>query len=314
MELRQLRYFLSLAEELHFGRAARREHIGQPALSLQVARLEAELGVKLFERTSRRVHLTEAGKSILHHTRLAVRHSEAALQVARLAGKGQRGCLRLSYAQGADCGDAVEFVASFQRLRPDIRLELRVDYENSILDGIRSGTTDVGVLWATPDPPEGVTVVGLFTEEVVVAVSRSHHLAGERFVGGEELLREPLILPPRQQAPAIWALVFAQLATSALLPAEVREEPSWAAMVRAVSREGGGVGLLPSCAAAYLAAEDVVYLPCYRPPLALCLGLAWREQDSSPILQAFVNHCRSDARSRRRAPSESELPLPAVVG
>lgn len=313
MELRQLRYFLSLAEELHFGRAARREHIGQPALSLQVARLEAELGVKLFERTSRRVHLTEAGKSILHHTRLAVRHAEAALQIARLAGKGQRGCLRLSYAQGADYGDAVELVASFQRLRPDIRLELRVDYENGILDGIRSGTTDVGVLWATPDPPEGVTVVGLFTEEVVVAVSRSHHLAGEGFVGGEELLRERLILPPRQQAPAIWALVFAQLATSALLPAEVREEPSWAAMVRAVSREGG-VGLLPACAASYMAIDDVVYLPCYRPPLSLCLGLAWREQDTSPILQAFVNHCRSDAQTRRRTPPEPELALPVVVG
>lgn len=313
MELRQLRYFLSLAEELHFGRAARREHIGQPALSLQVARLESELGVKLFERTSRRVHLTDAGKSIIHHTRLAVRHAEAALQIARLAGKGQRGTLRLSYAPGADYGDAVELVTSFQRVRPDVTLELRVDYENSILDGIRSGGTDVGVLWATPDPPEGVTVVGLLSEEVVVAVNRSHDLARERCVVGEELLRQPLILPPRQQAPAIWALVFAQLTSSALLPIQVREEPSWTAMVRAVGREGG-VALLPACAATYLAVEDVVYLPCYRPPLSLCLGMAWREQDSSPILQAFVNHCRAEAEARRRQQADADLSLSAAAG
>jgi DNA-binding transcriptional LysR family regulator len=300
MELRQLRSFVTLVEERHFGRAARRENVRQPALSLQIARLEAELGVRLFDRTSRQVRLTEAGRSILGDARLAVRHADEAVRVARGAVEGRHGRLRVSYAPGADCTGAGELVASFRDGWPDVDLESRVDYDTVVEDHLRSGATDAGFLWLAAEPPDDLAVEVLLSDELVVALGASHRLAPLPFVRPDMLLDEPLALLPRTVAPAVWDLLSDRLGPAfSLRSGAVHEEPSHAAIVQAV-RRSGVVGLLPACAVPYLATTGVVHRPCCGPGLGLELGLARRRDRAPyPVLDAFLRHCLGLRRPER---------------
>jgi DNA-binding transcriptional LysR family regulator len=290
MELRQLNYFISLADELHFGRAARRQRVGQPTLSLQLARLEAELGVRLVDRTSRRVELTDAGRAILDHARLAVRHAEYARQTARLVATGLRGHLHVVYAAAADSSEAVEMISSFRVAHPEVRLELRVDYDSQVVSQVRSGAADAGIVWLPLDASRDLMVQVLFTERVLAVINRSHPLAREPVVTGAMISRQPLVIPPKELVPSMWALVAGQLSACAegFLYA-VHEEPSQAAIVRAVRRDGL-VSLVPACVASSLTFDDIVFRPCYQPLLGLKLGLIWRRDDESTALHALLRH------------------------
>jgi DNA-binding transcriptional LysR family regulator len=180
MDLRHLRYFLFVAEEMHFGRAARRLGISQPPLSKQIRLLEEELGVMLFDRTSRRVRLTEAGRLFEPEARQALRQAERAAETARLAQKGEIGRLRLGFTTS---GPFVPMIASalyrYRHSHPAVELQLVEQGSDDQIDAIREGRLDIGIIrdFRSPVLPDGMVAHRLLREEMILAIRADHTLA-----------------------------------------------------------------------------------------------------------------------------------------
>jgi DNA-binding transcriptional LysR family regulator len=166
---RLLRPFVALADELHFGRAAERLHVTQPALSQQIARLERQLGVKLFDRTRAHVELTEAGAAMLPAARTAVESAAAAEEIARSHAHGEAGELRLGLSPGAHYV-AQPLLAEFARQRPNVRVRARQDSSGALAEQVADGRLELALGFCT-EPREGVVCEWLRDEPVVVAVS-----------------------------------------------------------------------------------------------------------------------------------------------
>src|SRR5262249_12126186 len=196
MELRHLRYFVAVAEELHFTRAAERLHIAPPSLTEQINNLERELGARLLNRTKRNVGLTDAGGRFLEEARSALRQAEHAALVARLAGRGETGRIEIGYASSAACSGLVtEAVAAFRRTHPLVSLALSPMQAARQLDQLVEGRLDVGFLRAPARYPAGISAVTIAKQPVVVALPRSHRLARKSTIAATMLAEEPFLAP-----------------------------------------------------------------------------------------------------------------------
>ena len=189
---RLLRPFVALADELHFGRAAERLHVTQPALSQQIARLERQLGVRLFDRTRTRVELTEAGAEVLEPARAAVAAAEAAVEVARAHAAGEAGELRLGLSPGAHYV-AQPLLAEFARRRPQVRVRARQDNSGALAEQVAAGRLELALGFCT-EPRDGVVCEWLRDEPVVVAAAADHPLAARDRVALAELADETIAL------------------------------------------------------------------------------------------------------------------------
>jgi DNA-binding transcriptional LysR family regulator len=192
LDPRLLRPFVVLADELHFGRAAERLHVTQPALSQQIARLERQLGVRLFERTRAHVELTEAGAAVLSPARTAVEAAAAAADVARSHASGDAGELRLGLSPGAHYV-AQALLAEFARQRPDVRVRATQDSSGALGEQVAAGRLELALGFAT-GPVEGVVREPLRDEPAVVAVGAGHPLADRAQVSLAELSNETFAL------------------------------------------------------------------------------------------------------------------------
>jgi DNA-binding transcriptional LysR family regulator len=191
-DLRLLRYFVTVAEELHFTRAAARLHMAQQPLSAAIRRLEADLGVQLFDRTTRRVELTEAGRALREPARIALRAVEDALAAARATGPGVAGELRFGRSHGARYGLEPMFAALAGR-HPALRLRFRQDSNAPLLADVRDGQLDLAMTFCAR-VPAGLEHDRLKDEPVVVAVGAAHRLADRRIVALHELRGETFAL------------------------------------------------------------------------------------------------------------------------
>jgi DNA-binding transcriptional LysR family regulator len=192
LDPRLLRAFVALAGELHFGRAAARLHVTQPALSQQIARLERQLGVRLFDRTRTRVELTEAGAAMLATARTAVDAAAAVEETARSHARGERGELRLGLSPGAHYV-AQPLLAEFARRRPKVRVRASTDSSGALAEQVADGRLELALGFCT-EPREGVECRRLREEPVVVAVASDHPLAGRDRVALAELAGETFAL------------------------------------------------------------------------------------------------------------------------
>jgi DNA-binding transcriptional LysR family regulator len=216
VELRHLRYFVAVAEELHFTRAARRVHIAQQPLSAAIARLEQQLGVTLLERTTRRVELTEAGEALLEPARAALRAVDEALAAAQAAGRGEAGELGVGLSSGAWYGLEPLFDAVRER-HPGLRLHVRQQSTRPLLDDVRAGTLDLAVGLCVQDPG-GLGWRRLKDEPVFVAVPESHQLAGRGRIALAELAGETVALDDPADGPDYNAAVLGALAAAGVTP------------------------------------------------------------------------------------------------
>ena len=288
MELRQLRYFLTVAEELHFGRAAEREHIAQPALSQQIRRLEHELGVQVFNRSSRRVQLTEPGRILVDLARDILEQADDAIALVRQAGHGKEGRLRLAYANGSDRGAPATVVDRFRAERPRVELTLSTQYDEECRIQLREGAIDAAFFWMPLGDFDDLACLRVATEPLVVAVAERNRLARLAEVTVEEVSAEPLVWFARHWSPGTWDTVI----TSVFLrqgysPNVVAEEVSQEGMVRGVLATAG-VTIVTASTAQQLSVEGVVYRLFVEPTPKVDVGLAWRADDSSPVLKALV--------------------------
>ncbi|MGE4553738.1 MAG: LysR family transcriptional regulator [Desulfovibrionaceae bacterium] len=248
MELRHLRYFLAVAEELHFGRAAARCHLAQPPLSQQIKDLEREVGAELFRRNSRNVALTPAGEALLAHARAALREAERGAEAARAAAAGTAGRLDLGFVNPAMDGFLSRAIAAFRREAPDVRLTLHELGSREQLEALRAGRLHAGFIRLAGQDVSGLAHEVLHRDRYVAALPRGHRLTKLKRVPLAELAREPLILYPRDTGPALYDAMLAALRT-ALPPGhpgpaiaqEARSKHTTLSLVAA----GLGVALVP---------------------------------------------------------------------
>ena len=288
MEQRQLRYFLTVAEELHFGRAAEREHIAQPAFSQQIRRLEQELGVQLLDRTSRRVQLTEPGRLFVDLARGLLEQTNDAIALVRQAGHGREGRLRLAYANGSDRGVPAAVVDRFRIEHPLVELTLSTQYDEENRVQLRAGDIDAAFVWMPLGDFDDLACRRVATEPLMVAVAQQHPLAALDQVTPEQVAAEPLVWFARHWSPGSWDTMIASVFVRHGLTAKVVvEEASQEGMVRGVLA-AAGVTIVTASTARQLNVPGVVYRPFIDPAPSVDIGLTWRANDTSPILKALV--------------------------
>jgi DNA-binding transcriptional LysR family regulator len=298
MELRQLRYFVAVAEELNFSRAAGRMYLSQPALSQQIRKLEHELGVKLFQRTRNRVELTEAGRALLEGARQALVLVEQTARAAREAGGVESSHLRVGFPEYANHTPVADILQTFQRRYPYVELEehetLTLQETLQQVDALRDGTLDVGFLLA-PFDSDALALERVLSIELVVAVPTDHPLSARTEVRMRELASEPIILFPRRFHPGCYDYIVDCCKRVGFDPNVVQKnEPqlySGAKTYRMVA-SGFGVAIVARPLVSMTRPVGVVFKPLREPSPRLALVAAWRREDPSPNLQAFLEIVR----------------------
>jgi DNA-binding transcriptional LysR family regulator len=308
MELRHLRYFVAVAEECHFGRAAQRLFISQPPLSRQIQDLEEELGVRLLERSNHKVRLTDAGHQFLEGARLTLAQADRAASRARRAGQGKLGYLPLGYIPTADLSLLPRILRPFRERYPDVELELRSAGVADQIRELRSGRILAGFI-RLPVREPGLRVEPLFREPLVVALPRRHPLLAHRRVPVRALSQEPFIVFPRPLAPAYYDFLLSILEKAGFTPTIAHEADSFQTHLSLVSA-GLGVCLLPS-SVQEISRSGVVYRPIRDPSPEVEIGVAYLEENPSTVLERFLGVVRAsfEAGFPRRGPG-----APGITG
>jgi DNA-binding transcriptional LysR family regulator len=288
VELRHLRYFVAVAEELHFGRAAERLHMAQPPLSQAIRNLEAELGVELLERTSRRVELTDAGRGLLEDARTLLANFGQALEAARRTGNGDR--VHLNVGTLSSTSAAVPQIArAFREREPDVGITLRHMTAGELAEGLHSGEIDVLIAYDLESLPGGVPWENGFCEQrlavlpIVAALPASHRFAGRDSISVAELADDRWVNIPRDLSPEHYDTLIAICRRSGFEPNVVAEGTTMRALLELVAA-GEGVILAPA-AARQLQADGVVYVPV--PGEEVVISIFWRQDDMSRAGRTF---------------------------
>lgn len=293
MELRHLRYFLAVADELHFGRAAARLHLSQPPLSQQIRQLEAELGFQLFLRTSRRVRLTEAGRAFREEARLLLERLERAAAAARRVASGESGALAVGFVASATYALLPRLYRRFGQRHPGVALTLAEMSTAEQVEALRTGQIQVG-LARPPVGDDTLEAEPLLEEPLVAALPAGHRLAARREVPLPALAEEPFVLFPRQPRPG-WIDVVQQACRAAgFRPAVAQEVLELSTAVTLVAA-GIGVSLVPSSAQA-LGLSGVAYRRLRAPAPRTRLLALRRRDEPSPAVRRFLEVAREVVR------------------
>jgi DNA-binding transcriptional LysR family regulator len=285
IELRHLRYFVVLAEELHFGRAAARLGMAQPPLSQQIQRLERLLGSRLFERTSRRVQLTDAGQAFLAEARRALLGVENAVEAARRAGRGETGELRVAFAATVMFVHLPRIIREFRTRFPGVHLDLREMPTGPQLAALKAGDIDIGFV-REPRPDPELEIVTVMREPLRIAVNKSHPLAAKATLAVRHLADEPFVLFPEELAPGLYAQVMGLCRAAGFTPRVVEESRELYTSVSLVEA-GVGVSILPA-SVEKLGWRGVRYRPIPSAAAETRIAAAWRRDRARPVLDAFM--------------------------
>lgn len=289
MELRQLRYFVAVAEELHFRRAAARLHISQPPLSQQIRQLEEELGYPLLARTRRRVELTPAGEAFLRDARALLSELDGAVEAARRIDAGQSGRLRVNFVGSALLSIVPGIVQRFRAARPSVEIEL---HERSTVEQMRAvgaGAVDIGLVRPPIEDVPELRTETVLQERTVAALPTGHELASLRRIPVRRLGSQPLVMFPRSQAPGFHDLLMSSMSAPGTHPQVVQYAPEMLTIIGLVAT-GIGVSLVPA-SVTRLTLEGVTYRPVTGAPSSELIAIV-RAGDDSPLVRAFIDQAR----------------------
>jgi DNA-binding transcriptional LysR family regulator len=296
IELRQLRYFVAVAEETHFGRAAARLHMTQPPLSQAIQLLEATLGTPLFERTRRSVALTPAGDALLPEARRLIQQAAALPDLVKRAASGQSGSMILSFVSTADYSVLPPLLREFRERFPQVQIELREATTDVQLHDLMAGRIDAGLL-IPPVPDKALSELEYMTvlsEPLVLALPHGIKGAHGKPVKDLKSLKAitdlPLIIFPRRIAPALHDTILACFRDAGLTPRIGQEAIQMQTIVGLVSA-GMGIALVPQ-SVSNLKRPGVDYQALARHTAMVETGLAWRKDNRSPVLRSFLELLR----------------------
>ncbi len=288
LDLRQLRYFAILAEELNFIRAAERIGIAQPPLSKQIAAMERQLGVVLFHRTKRKVALSEAGLALLPAARRILSDVARAEAAAQQAGRGEAGNLRIGYTGVTVFARVLsDLIRRYRARYPGVALSLVELHTVEQLVALVDGRIDLGfVRLPLIDPDERIAVRELFAEPLLAALPEDHPAARLARVPLARLAGEPFIVFPRGVTPGFFDTVIAACREAGFSPRVVQEAAQFTSLVGLVAA-GLGVSLVPR-GLQRLQLDGVVYRPVTGTTALAPVGLAMRRSDPAPAVKAFA--------------------------
>jgi DNA-binding transcriptional LysR family regulator len=318
-DLRQLRYFVTVAEEKHFGRAAVRLSMTQPPLSQAIRALEETLGVELFARTKRSVELTQVGADLLPEVQRLLASAEGLRPLAQSLARGEAGVLSLAFVSTADYGLLPLLLRDYGAGHPRVRLQLTEATSDVQIDELVAGRIDAGLVIA-PLPPRHAAQLSwlpIAREPLVVAMSSemAARLEGPGASAGAEWLDTPislrdvadapLVIFPRRLAPGFYDIIMDCYGVAGLTPRIGQEAIQMQTIVSLVSA-GMGVSLVPQ-SLRNLRRTGVVYRPLRESVPAIETGLVWRTAQVSPVLAGFIDVVRAHA-----ATVEAQAALPAT--
>ena len=285
MELRQIRSFLSVAETLHFGRTAELIHLSQPALSLQIRALEAEVGVRLLERNRRKTTLTPAGRAFRDAAIAGVAQLDRAIRNARLAADGKLGLLRIGFISTAGSELLPDTIRAFRELNPEVEFSLRNILTAEQIQMLEAGALDIGFLRLPIGGHTQLEVATIHREPFVLVVPASHPLGARKKVRLSEVAGQDFVMYDRKHAPGFHDQVFGMLRNAGIVPNVCQtagEMPTLIALVAA----GIGISILPTSAvkhniAAVVACEIADPIPMSE------IGLASAKDNDSAVVKNF---------------------------
>ena len=288
-ELRHLRYFVAVAEELNFSRAARRLRMAQPPLSVAIRQLEQELGTKLFLRTSREVRLTEAGQVLLNGARRTLATAEAALEAARRAGAGDAGALRLAYSWSARF-ETLPALGQAQRARhPEVELLAQEMWNARVTDALLFGAIDVAIALC-PELADDLAYAPIRSEPLLALVAGRHALAGETSVPLASLADEEFLFFPRELAPRLYDLLVGLCRQAGFEP-KLRSGSFHTGWDMRLVTATTVVAIAPASVSRDLP-EGFTALDLSDVTDRIETAVVWRADDPSPTLRAFVAMAR----------------------
>ena len=301
MELRHLRYFVTLAEELHFGRAADRLHIAQPPLSQQIRQLELELGFQLFHRTKRTVRLTDAGQVFLAEVQQILNHLDRAIQTGRQTSRGEIGQLVIGFVSSAAYNVLPKLLALFRADAPEVTIALHELTTDQQLHWLREGRIDIGVL--RPPVEDAIfDTATIFRESLVLALPENHPLTQHPLISLRSLSQEPFIVFPRSFAPTLYDTIISLCQQAGFSPTVVQEAIQMQTIVSLVAANLG-IAIVPA-SLQHLQRTGVVYKAMEEPVPEIETMLAWRRSAPSMTVQRFL-----DAVFRSREAAVETAPL-----
>jgi DNA-binding transcriptional LysR family regulator len=310
MELRHLRYFVAVAEELHFRRAAERLHVAQPAISEQIRKLEQELGVRLFDRTPRRVLLTVAGGALLEEARHVLRHAEVARQAAQNAGESVTMRLRIGYLPDSLPASVPRALRQLSVSAPSVQVDLETGTTIRLIEDLRAHRLDV-VVAALPAPTNGLQTTLLGAQRAVLALPAGHPHAGAPEVALERLAPERIVVLPRDANPAFHSAVVSICREAGLSPTLVEPaEPRVEHVLLAVAA-GAGLALLPESVVDRYATPGVRFVPLEGADPAIDTAVLTNRDAQSLATAAFLRAVTRAARVRVLADARSTGALAA---
>ena len=292
MELRHLRYFVAVAEELHFTRAAERLKISPPALTEQIQGLERELGVRLLLRNQRAVSLTEAGSRFLEEVRITLRQAERAELVARRAGRGEVGEVEIGYVSSASCtGLLTRAVAQYRLTHPMVRINIRKVETSRQLDDLTEGRLDVGFLRPPARYPVGISSVIIARQSVLMVLPENHPLAAQKEpIKAASLAGETFIAPSFEMEVGIYQHTAELARRGGFAPRMDARAPDFFTIVTMVAA-GFGIAAVPqSCACIQI--PGIVYRPVVPQTRPAELAAAFRRDERAPAVKSFIQELR----------------------
>ncbi|HEX7749682.1 MAG TPA: LysR family transcriptional regulator [Bordetella sp.] len=289
LEPRLLRYFIAVAEERHFGRAAQRLHISQPPLSYAIRQLEELLGASLLERTSRHVALTEAGRVLYREAQGLLRQADEVGRLVRRVDAGLRGRLRIGFVGSMLYRGLPALLAALHAELPDVEHVLSEINSHDQIEAVRRGELDLGFIHANPVPRE-VGVRDLVAEPFVVCLPETHALAGRRRLDLKALSGEEFIMFAQEASPSYYATVMSLCVGAGFVPAVRHEVRHWLSVAALVS-QGLGVSIVPACLArSGLAGTRFI---AFAHEARSVSQVVWRQADTTPLVGTVLRRVQA---------------------
>jgi len=286
MELRHLRSFVAVAEELHFGRAAERLFIHQPALSKQISALERELRVRLFERTKRHVSLTPAGAALLDDARQLLAQADGVVARAHLAGTGATGVLKVGFVAPTLYDLLPRALRAYGEVFPKVRFQVEELTGREGVESVLSRRLDLAFIRLPVAPRSGLAFVEVAEEPVMVAMAQDDRLASCSELSLGDLSGQSIVLIARSHEPELHDHYIAACTRAGFSPNVVHEVARTHLVVGLVAA-GLGVAFVPA-SARLMAHPRVVYRPLVSPRLTVTFGVVWNSRAPSAVLQNFL--------------------------
>lgn len=284
VELRQLRYFVAVAEELHFGRAAARLHMAQPPLSQQIQKLELLIGAKLFDRTSRVVSLTAAGEAFLSRARRLLSQSAADIDEAARIGRGHAGRLDVGFVSSALVLGVVDRIHKFHVAHPDVVVQLSEEFTSVLCARVLDARLDVAFV-RDAEPQATLKATTLFTEDFVAVVPLSHPDAGKRVIQASALRDDSFVFYPRAAGALAVRRNLQPCHDAGYEPQVVQEASNWATILHLV---GAGLGVTIAPRSASVSAPANVHVARLDTTATSDVQLISRLADTRPVVRNFL--------------------------